>query len=107
MIHGVIRVISATILCIGLGCGDDRGSGGDVSAAKIESTCKAYCEKARTCDDEVSMAECTADCGDELGDCMADEQAAAVSDLDNCAERSCDDFTGCTIRAGLQCAFGL
>lgn len=105
MANNVSRILMAVVLCAGMGCRDDRG--GSATEQEIESACESYCQKARTCDDEVSTAECTADCRDRMGDCMADEQAQAVDDLEQCAADACDDFTGCTIGAGLQCAFGL
>ncbi len=73
---------------------------------RIEKTCEDYCAKAAECSDEVSESDCVADCKDSIGDCMADEQAEALDDLDSCAADSCDDFIGCTIGAGLACTFG-
>jgi hypothetical protein len=36
-----------------------------------------------------------------------DEQEAALDDLDECAEDSCNDFLACTIGAGAECVFGI
>lgn len=105
MAHIVTRfTLAAAVLCAA-GCKDDRGS--TVMADDIDSTCESYCQKARTCDDEVMASECVASCKDRVGDCMADEQAQVLDDLDTCAANACDDFAGCTIGAGFQCAFGL
>lgn len=107
----------AMSLCTGFACvidadgdaDDDAGANDDsgASAVEIESTCQAYCDKAVECDDDVTLTTCVADCKENMGDCMADEQEKALSDLNSCAADACDDFTGCTIGAGLQCTFGV
>lgn len=108
MIHTVYRFALATALCAALGCNDDDGADtGVASPAEITSTCQDYCDKAHVCDDEVAVDSCVSDCKDKLGDCMVDEQREAVDDLSLCAARACDNFTGCTIGARLQCTFGL
>ena len=107
---------AAAMLCAASpGCGDDDHNSsvsdsavddGD-NAADIQSTCEDYCAKAHTCDDSKTVEQCVADCKADLGDCMADEQSQVLDDLDACADKACNDFTGCTIGAGLQCTFGI
>lgn len=109
MIHTVYRYALAALVGAGLGCstdGDDNGGGG-ATDQEVLATCKTYCEKAAVCDGDVTEAGCTADCQDKLGDCMADEQSQTLDDLDTCSARACDEFTTCTIGAGLQCVFGI
>jgi hypothetical protein len=101
----------ALTLGLGLGCvvntdGDGDGDGGS-NDSRIASTCTSYCTKAHDCDDDQAIDGCVEDCKEQLGDCMADEQAQTLDDLDSCAVESCDDFGGCTIGAGLQCTFGI
>ena len=117
----LIHVIGffAAVVCTSVpGCSDDSNDAdtnnssvtagdGDGNAAEIQSTCDTYCNKSQTCDDGETLEQCVADCKAQLGDCMADEQEQALDDLDSCAADSCDDFAGCTIGAGLQCAFGI
>jgi hypothetical protein len=108
------EIFTAFLFAAGLavGCttdgeGDDEDGGTD-NTARIASTCQSYCAKAQTCDDDDGTVEqCVADCKANLGDCMVDEQGAALDDLDGCAAESCDDFGACTIGAGLQCTFGI
>lgn len=107
MIQSPQRYVWALLLGAVLGCNDDDGGQAGVDDAELQSTCQAYCDHARTCDDEVVIASCVQKCKDRMSDCMADEQSAALDDLNRCATEGCDDFTGCTIGAGLQCTFGL
>ena len=107
MIHTIYRYALAVALGAGLGCENDDGGGGGATDQEVLSTCKTYCEKAVVCDGDVMEAGCTADCQDKLGNCMADEQAQTLDDLEVCSAETCDDFKGCTIGAGLQCVFGI
>mgnify|MGYP003596440851 CR=1 FL=1 len=90
-----------------LGCNEHEDHGLPASPAKIESTCQTYCDHAHVCDDKTVVASCISKCKDRMDDCMADEQSSALDDLANCASEGCNDFRGCTIGAGLRCAFGL
>lgn len=87
---------------------DDLGEGdaGD-NAARIASTCEAYCAKGHDCDDSLDTDECTDECAALIGDCMDDEQLATMNDLESCAQNTCDEFAECTVGAGLQCSFGI
>jgi hypothetical protein len=112
MIDNGYRCALLMILIAASGCkDDDNDDGGDntgaVSAAKLNATCQSYCDQAKVCDADVAVDTCVSDCKDKLGNCMVDEQSEAVDDLDVCADKACDDFTGCTIGAGLKCTFGL
>lgn len=82
----------------------ERNGTGDL---RISRTCADYCAAAAGCNDDVDEDDCASNCEDAMDDCMADDQEDALDDLDACAEESCDDFAGCTIGAGLECAFGL
>lgn len=107
------RYVLSAIFSAGfsMGCVVDADDGGDDNDGstdiEIAAGCQSYCDKARECDDEVSIDECVNDCKSRVGDCMADEQDETVSDLNSCASDACDDFNACTIGAGLQCTFGL
>lgn len=113
MIHAAYRIALAAALCAAVGCKNDDNdkdhdnSTGAVSASELNATCQDYCDQAKVCDANVAADKCVSDCKDKLGDCMVDEQSQAVDDLKSCAARACDEFTGCTIGAGLQCTFGL
>lgn len=112
MIHTAYRLALAAVLCAALGCGKDEsdetgGEAGAVSATELNATCQDYCDQAKVCDADVAVDKCISDCKDQLGNCMVDEQSQAVDDLKLCADKACDEFTGCTIGAGLQCTFGL
>ncbi|MBA3548510.1 MAG: hypothetical protein H0T76_18665 [Nannocystis sp.] len=110
MIQTVYRFALAAAFCAGLCCGndDDDGDGiGGATAQEITNDCKQYCDRAQVCDGDVEADECLAKCRDRLGNCMADEQGQTLDDLVACSKETCDDFTGCTIGAGLQCVFGL
>jgi hypothetical protein len=82
----------------------ERNGTGDL---RISRTCADYCAAAVGCNDDLDEDDCASRCEDAMDDCMADDQEDALDDLDACAEDSCDDFAGCTIGAGLECAFGL
>jgi hypothetical protein len=109
MFFNARRLFTVLLVSAGLGLacddsGDDDGGGDE---GRIASTCQTYCAKAHTCDDDKTVEQCVADCKAQLGDCMADEQDQVLDDLDSCAADACDEFTGCTIGAGLQCTFGI
>jgi hypothetical protein len=101
----LIALFGAAALASGLACEEDDGLG--VSSIRIADACEDYCGRKSECDDETDVGDCISSCEDSLDDCMADEQDDAVGDVEGCAEESCDDFTGCTIGAGLECAFGI
>ncbi len=82
----------------------ERDGTGDL---RIGRTCSDYCDTAVSCNDEVDEDACKSDCEDAMNDCMADDQEAALDDLDECAEDSCNDFLACTIGAGAECVFGI
>lgn len=113
MIQTVYRFALAAALCSAAGCTNDDNDDNDdndtgaVSASELNATCQDYCDQAKVCDADTAVDQCIIDCKDRLGDCMVDEQSQAVDDLKECADKSCDEFTGCTIGAGLQCTFGL
>ena len=85
-------------------CGDDSSGATNL---EISASCKSYCDKARECDEDVSVDECVNDCKDKIGNCMADEQRETLDDLESCASDACGEFGACTVGAGLQCTFGL
>lgn len=111
-------IFSALLFMSGLGCSDGNdeetvsdssepdGEGGS-NAARIQTTCQNFCDKAQVCDDDETVEQCVADCKAQLGDCMADEQSQVLDELNSCAAMSCDDMGGCTFGAGLQCKFGI
>lgn len=84
-------------------CSDDD----DDDELPIEVDCTPYCERAMLCDEDEELDECISDCEEFLGNCRADQIQNAQDQLDVCAEETCDEFTECTIDAGLQCYFGL
>lgn len=87
-------------------CADEDDENGATSV-RAEMSCQDYCDRAKLCDDETNIDNCIDKCLDRIDDCMADEQEAALDQIDVCSTESCDDFTGCTINAGAQCYFGL
>ncbi len=101
-----LALVLAAGLGLGLGaCVED--SEGDPVPLDVQVACKSYCRQATDCNDKVVEDDCREDCYDNMNDCQADEQNEAVDDLQNCADESCNDFTACTIGAGLQCSFGI
>lgn len=90
-------------LLLGAGIAACTGTG----PVRIDATCEDYCAKAHECSDSVDVDDCVADCKDQIGDCMADEQEEALDSLDDCAANSCNEFIGCTVGAGLACSFGI
>ncbi|MBK6919891.1 MAG: hypothetical protein IPH07_21015 [Deltaproteobacteria bacterium] len=82
----------------------ERDGTGDL---RVHQSCKAYCQQAASCDDDVDEDDCISRCENTVDDCMADEQEQALDDLDVCSDETCDEVASCTIGAGLQCAFGL
>lgn len=74
---------------------------------QTELNCSDYCRQAEVCNGDVSRAECENDCEETLSECRANELDVVQERLDECAEESCDDFTGCTIDVGAQCYFGI
>lgn len=86
-----------------IACSDDN----EDSGLPIEVDCSGYCERAALCDEGTDVAECERDCEDALGGCMADELQEVQGLLDECAEETCDEFTECTVDAGIRCYFGL
>ncbi len=92
-------------VCFGvIACGEDDPTD---ASLEVELSCADYCRKAAECDGDVDREACENDCEGAAQDCMADEQQQALDDLDECSESTCDEFGGCTVGAGLQCAFGL
>lgn len=90
----------AALIATTAGCGLARHK-------NVEATCQRYCEQVATCDGDVDVESCTADCLDNVGDCQVDEQEQALDDLDDCAQESCDELFACTVGAQLQCTFGI
>lgn len=86
-------------------CRDDDGDDGVDFFA--EQDCRDYCERAVECDDDRNEEDCVESCIDRMGSCQADEQEAALEQLQDCADESCDDFLACTIDVGATCYFGL
>lgn len=82
----------------------EREGTGDI---RTNATCRDYCNQAKSCDDDLDEEDCRNRCESDMDDCQADEQEQALDDLDDCATKSCDEFVGCTIGAGLQCTFGI
>lgn len=101
------RYVLALILGAAAGCKDDDPNGGPATPTEIQTVCQDYCDRSKLCDDEVNVSDCVVKCKDRLGACMADEQGQAVDELRVCSDESCDDFTGCTIGAGIQCILGI
>ncbi len=89
------------------GCDEDGDGAGVIEEIQIEGSCSDYCEKAAECDSNVDADSCQSDCESTVTDCQADEQDETLNVLDECAENACNEFAGCTIDAGLQCAFGV
>jgi hypothetical protein len=81
--------------------------GCDTQELETEIDCFEYCKQAAECDGDVDRDECEQSCKDNLNDCMGDEREQAQNQLDSCSDKSCDEFTACTIEAGAQCYFGL
>ncbi len=69
--------------------------------------CQNYCERAKDCNDNTNVDNCVDNCIENMGDCQADEQQDALDQLNMCSDVACNDFTGCSIDAGLTCYFGL
>lgn len=86
---------------IGAACEDGTGP------LRTATTCAAYCNQAKDCDEDIDLDECKEDCENAIDDCMDDEQEQALDDLDECSDEACSAFAACTIGAGLQCTFGL
>jgi hypothetical protein len=107
--------LSTLALALTLGCtlhtddDDDSLAEGDAgdNAARIASTCEAYCAKGHDCEDSLDADECADECEELIGGCMDDEQLTTMDDLEACARTSCDEFAECTVGAGLQCSFGI
>jgi hypothetical protein len=94
-------------LVFGMGVGLSFACGNGTGDLRVKITCESYCERAHECNDDVDENECVDDCRDTIDDCMADEAEQTLDDLDSCSAEECDEFGGCTIGAGLQCAFGV
>jgi hypothetical protein len=80
--------------------GDDLGVFG-------EQDCKQYCDRVVDCDGNKDRQDCIDNCIDRMGNCQADEQDAALDQLQDCSNATCDNIVGCTIDAGATCYFGL
>jgi hypothetical protein len=103
ILHPMLFIAGLLLVQQSVACQDDDPSD-DLS---VRLDCSSYCEQAQLCNGDVNRAECEDDCEDALGECQANELDQVQEQLDNCAEESCDDFTGCSIDAGAQCFFGL
>lgn len=72
-----------------------------------ELDCKNYCDRKKDCNDNTDVDKCVDNCIDRMSNCQADEQQEALDQLASCQEVACNEFTGCSIDAGLTCYFGL
>lgn len=86
---------------------DDPGYDDEPVPLEVQTACNAYCARAVECNDDRDEQDCKTSCYDAMGACMADEQAEALSQLEACAQESCNDFIKCSIQAGATCVFGL
>jgi hypothetical protein len=113
-LHPPRRTWCAVLLTLALGCtlhteDDEQAGEGDAGEdpARVEATCRAYCDRAAECDDDIDADACVADCDEVIAACMDDEQLQTMDDLEGCAASECGEFDECTVGAGLQCTFGL
>lgn len=74
---------------------------------EVRNSCEDYCAQAKLCDDDVNEQNCRDKCTNAMGNCQTDELDIAVDELRQCSNETCDDFVGCTISVGAQCAFGI
>lgn len=79
----------------------------EIGPDPVAATCSDYCDQRATCDDEVDVDVCTADCIENADSCQVDEQEQALLELEACAQESCDDMLACTLEAGMECYFGV
>lgn len=95
------------VAILGFAIGACKPNGVDNAPQAVRDACEAYCARAHDCKDEVRYENCRTRCIDAMTDCQADEQAAAIDELELCAQESCDDVLACRISAGARCVFGL
>jgi hypothetical protein len=93
-------------LVIGLGVGQLTACGEQSDDPRAITTCRSYCVRSNECD-ETNMAECEENCRQIVGDCMDDEVDPALDRLTSCSNEACNEFTECTVSAGLDCIFGI
>lgn len=74
---------------------------------EVQTACDTYCAKSLECEPDRDEQDCRDGCYDAMSSCAADQQNQALTQLEMCAQETCDDFLGCTISAGAECFFGL
>ena len=93
-------------LFLGLGAAQLVACGSQSDDPRAITTCRDFCERSNQCD-ETSMDECQENCRQIVDGCMDDEVDGALDQLAACSSEACNEFTECTLDAGIDCIFGL
>lgn len=102
LVRSLLVVAGLVLVQQSVACTEDDGG-----SLETKLNCADYCQQAQECNGDVNRSECEDDCQEALGECRADELDSVQERLDECADETCDDFTGCSIDVGAQCYFGI
>lgn len=69
-------------------------------------TCTDYCESVMACHDEITEDACLGRCTNYVVDCMGDDEARVLAELEQCAMNPCEMLDACPVGAELECTFG-